>query len=180
MEPQLGAAIQPAQVDPLAPAHPNERRRLTKKTAGATKALLPPGYRSGGRKLLYACGPLLPADQAVAESFQAAFQVSSAMDFYITKYQGKMMESMTPRFQSMLGGMQRLEQQEREEQEEEARKLLYEGGADGGGGKPGQATPDARGPGAQSAARLHPPGFDGEPLFLDLHDRGGSAHFDRR
>ena len=48
------------------------------------------------------------------------------MDFYITKYQRKMMESMTPLFQSMLGGMQRLEQQEREEQEEEARKLLNE------------------------------------------------------
>ena len=55
------------------------------------------------------------------------------MDFYITKYQGKMMESMTPLFQSMLSGMQRLEQQEREEQEEEARKALSEGGADGGG-----------------------------------------------
>ena len=41
------------------------------------------------------------------------------MDFYITKYQGKMMESMTPLFQSMLGGMQRLEQQEKEDQEEE-------------------------------------------------------------
>eukprot|EP00959_Pyramimonas_sp_CCMP1952_P177673 3713684-Pyramimonas_sp.AAC.1 len=53
------------------------------------------------------------------------------MDFYIAKYQGKMMESMTPLFQSMLGGMQRLEQQEREEQEEEARKVLSDGGADG-------------------------------------------------
>ena len=48
------------------------------------------------------------------------------MDFYITKYQGKMMESLTPLFQSMLGGMQRLEQQEKEEQEEEARKRLSE------------------------------------------------------
>ena len=53
------------------------------------------------------------------------------MDFYITKYQGKMMESVTPPFHSKLGGMQRLEQQEREEQEEEARKVLSEGGADG-------------------------------------------------
>ena len=51
------------------------------------------------------------------------------MDFYITEYQGKMMESKTPLFHSMLGGMRRLEQQEREEQEEEACKVLSEGGA---------------------------------------------------
>ena len=50
------------------------------------------------------------------------------MDYYITKYQGKMMESMTPFFQSLLGGMQRLEQQARQEQEEEARNVLSEGG----------------------------------------------------
>ncbi len=31
------------------------------------------------------------------ESFQAAFPKASSMDFYITKYQGKMMESMTSR-----------------------------------------------------------------------------------
>ena len=61
------------------------------------------------------------------ESFQVAFQKAFSMDFYITKYQGKMMESLTPLFQSMLGGMQRLEQQEREEKEkEEARELLSE------------------------------------------------------
>ena len=53
------------------------------------------------------------------------------MDVYNTQYQGNMMESMAPFFQSMLGGMQRLEQQEREEQEEQARKVLSEAGADG-------------------------------------------------
>eukprot|EP00959_Pyramimonas_sp_CCMP1952_P047807 998110-Pyramimonas_sp.AAC.1 len=41
------------------------------------------------------------------------------------------MESMTPLFQSMLGGMQRLEQQEKEEQEQETREVLREGGAGG-------------------------------------------------
>eukprot|EP00959_Pyramimonas_sp_CCMP1952_P409462 8581295-Pyramimonas_sp.AAC.1 len=53
------------------------------------------------------------------------------MDFYITKYLGKMMESMTPLFQSMLGGTQLLEQQEKEEQEQDTLEVLREGGADG-------------------------------------------------
>ena len=66
-------------------------------------------------KWLYACGPLQPADQAVVESFQTAFQKAFAMDFYITKYQGKMMESLTPLFQTMTSGIHRLEHQEKEE-----------------------------------------------------------------
>ena len=40
-----------------------------------------------------------------------------AMDFYITKYQGKMMESLTPLLQTMTTGIQRLAQQEKEEAE---------------------------------------------------------------
>eukprot|EP00974_Lingulodinium_polyedra_P091315 8853660-Lingulodinium_polyedra.AAC.1 len=63
-------------------------------------------HHGGGKKWLYACGSLQPADAAVVESFQVAFQKAFSMDFYITKYQGKMMESMTPLFQSMLSGMQ--------------------------------------------------------------------------
>jgi hypothetical protein len=39
------------------------------------------------------------------------------MDFYITKYQGKIMEALTPLFQTMLGGIQRLEQQEQQEED---------------------------------------------------------------
>jgi len=38
------------------------------------------------------------------------------MDFYITKYQGKPMEALTPLFQAMTSGVHRLEQQEREEE----------------------------------------------------------------
>ena len=34
------------------------------------------------------------------------------MDFYITKYQGKMMQSMTPLFAAMTQGMRKLEEQE--------------------------------------------------------------------
>jgi hypothetical protein len=35
-----------------------------------------------------------------------------AMDYYITKYQGKMMQSITPLFQAMTQGIRKLEQQE--------------------------------------------------------------------
>ena len=49
------------------------------------------------------------------ESFAVAFRKAYAMDFYITKYQGKMMEALTPLFQTMLGGIQRLEQQEQDD-----------------------------------------------------------------
>ena len=111
------------------PAQPTKRRRLTKKTAIKKTET----RKTTAKKWLYGCGSLQPTDAAVVESFQSAFQKAFSMDFYITKYQGKMMESMTPLFQSMLAGMQRLEQQEREEQEEEARQVLSEGGADGEG-----------------------------------------------
>ena len=41
-----------------------------------------------------------------------------AMDYYITKYQEKMMQSMTPLFTAMTQGIRKLE-----EQEEQAEKL---------------------------------------------------------
>ena len=46
------------------------------------------------------------------------------MDFYITKYQGKPMESLTPLFRSMTDGVHRLERQEEQEgaEAESARK----------------------------------------------------------
>ena len=40
------------------------------------------------------------------------------MDFYMTKYQGKPMEALTPLFQSMLRGVHRLTEQERDEKAE--------------------------------------------------------------
>ena len=46
------------------------------------------------------------------------------MDFYITKYQGKQMESLTPLFKSLTQGIHRLESEEAEEEKaaEEAKK----------------------------------------------------------
>ena len=46
-------------------------------------------------------------------SFAAAFRKAFAMDFYITKYQGKMMQSLTPLFQTMTEGLHRLAAEEK-------------------------------------------------------------------
>ncbi|MCP4201017.1 MAG: hypothetical protein GY769_03695, partial [bacterium] len=53
------------------------------------------------------------------------------MDFYITKYQGKPMESLTPLFMSMSSGIHRLEkQEEQEEAEANAARLAVDGDGD--------------------------------------------------
>ena len=51
------------------------------------------------------------------------------MDFYITKYQGKMMEALTPLFQTMTSGIHRLEEQERQEEKELQGRLAQESDA---------------------------------------------------
>ena len=48
-------------------------------------------------------------------SFAAAFRKAFAMDFYITNYQGKMMQSLTPLFQTMTDGLHRLAAEEQAE-----------------------------------------------------------------
>ena len=40
-----------------------------------------------------------------------------AMDYYITKYQGKMMQSMTPLFAAMTEGIRKLEEQENQREQ---------------------------------------------------------------
>jgi len=48
-------------------------------------------------------------------SFAASFRKAAAIDFYITKYQGKPMETLQPLFRCMTDGVMRLEKQEEEE-----------------------------------------------------------------
>ena len=52
------------------------------------------------------------------DSFAVAFRKAYAMDFYITKYQGEMMQELTPLFQTMVSGIHRLEETEKQEEEE--------------------------------------------------------------
>ena len=93
-----------------------QRKRLTKKTKDITKRRHPTYRTKGGVKWLYGCDTK-KFNAKLLLSFSAAFRKAYAMDFYITKYQGKMMESLTPLFQTMTTGIQRLEQQEQEEAE---------------------------------------------------------------
>ena len=98
----------------LVPGESAPRKRLFKKTKDITKSHGSTYKGQRGVKWLYACNTS-QFDVKLLNSFSAAFRKAYAMDFYITKYQGKMMESLTPLFQTMTTGMQRLEQQEKEE-----------------------------------------------------------------
>ena len=57
-------------------------------------------------------------EQACVTSFAASFRKAAAMDFYITKYQSKPRESLTPLFRSMTDGVHHLERQEEQEEAE--------------------------------------------------------------
>ncbi|MCP4206292.1 MAG: hypothetical protein GY767_04500, partial [Shimia sp.] len=82
-----------------------------------------------------ATATLSQSEHACIEGFAASFQKAAAMDFYITKYQGKPMESLTPLFMSMSSGIHRLEkQEEQEEAEANAARLAVE--ADGDAAEP--------------------------------------------
>ena len=91
-------------------------RRLAEKTKSTRVLALP--KQEGKFKWVYGCGQLPAQGHPLLNSFTAAFRKAYAMDFYITKYQGKMMESLTPLFQCMTSGIHRLEAQERQEEEE--------------------------------------------------------------
>ena len=104
----VSGASQPAEAAPA-------RRRIRGKTAP---------QRQRPRKLVPECKWCYGVSRLAARvaqtlrSFADAFRKAMAMDFYITKYQGKMMEALTPLFQTMLGDIQRLQQQEQQEDEE--------------------------------------------------------------
>ena len=57
---------------------------------------------------------LSSARRKVVGAVNSAFQKMHAMDYYITKYPGKMMQSMTPLFAAMTQGIRKLEEQERQ------------------------------------------------------------------
>jgi hypothetical protein len=95
---------------------PPKRRRLTKKTKDLTKHRPPVPTKSNRPQWLYGCD-VTNVNRKLLLSFSAAFRKAYSMDFDITKYQGEMMESLTPLFQTMTSGIHRLEQQEKEETE---------------------------------------------------------------
>ena len=119
-----------ASEDAEEPVERPKRRRITKKSPPLTKKPSAAFKPRNARKWLYGSGVLRAEDGATVDSFAVAFQKAYAMDFYITKYQGKMMEALTPLFQTMTSGIHRLEEQEKQEEEElKARTLQAEDAA---------------------------------------------------
>jgi len=100
-------------------SQPSARRRLRTKTRlGATKAAPQPRSQLRLKKPPWfpKSVTLSSREQLCIQGFAAAFEKAAAMDFYITKYQGKAMQSLTPLFKSMTQGIHRLELQEAEEE----------------------------------------------------------------
>jgi len=108
---------------------PVARRRIRTKTRqGVTKATSQ--LRSNKPPWFPKSVNLSPKEQRCILSFAASFQKAAAMDFYITKYQGKSMESLTPLFKCLTQGIHRLECQEAEEKkaaEEQKKSALADG-----------------------------------------------------
>ena len=100
-------------------AQPSARRRLRTKTrSGVTKAVSQTRSQVRFKKPPWfpKSVTLSSREQRCIQSFAASFEKAAAMDFYITKYQGKPMESLTPLFKCMTQGIHRLECQEAEEE----------------------------------------------------------------
>ena len=119
-----GAPQPVASADLLTAASLPQRRRLTKKTPGIVKKIDKKASIARKPSDTPAWFPgwtnLSKKERACIASFAASFQKAAAMDFYITKYQGKPMETLTPLFICLTDGIHRLERQEQQEQEEEA------------------------------------------------------------
>ena len=110
------AACNPSEAANVALQPAAGRRLRTKTRPGATKY---------GSRVRHKKPPWFPAsmtlssrEQRCIQSFAASFQKAAAMDFYITKYQGKPMESLTPLFKALTEGIHRLQSQEAKEEEE--------------------------------------------------------------
>lgn len=98
-------------------APPAKRRRLRKKTPLQHTKYMTRKARKD-RPVWFPPGAQLTDNEwASVDNFSASFQKAAAMDFYITKYQGKPMESLTSLFMAMTNGIHRLEKQEQQEQE---------------------------------------------------------------
>ena len=62
--------------------------------------------------------------RACIKGFAASFQKTAAMDFYMTKNQGKLMEAFTPLFISITSGIHRLEKSRKKRRRRLPGKLL--------------------------------------------------------
>ena len=99
------------------------------------------------------------------------------MDYYITKYQGKMMQSMTPLFAAMTQGIRKLE-----EQEKQAEQLADKDPAEEPARK---QTKNKRRSAKADSAEMHSLSLHGKQMLLaffrgDRHFRAHRRRFDQR
>ena len=94
-DPGVGSAIQPS-----------ARRRIRTKTReGSTKVASQQPPRSKKPPWFPNAAKLSSGERGSILSFAAAFQKAASMDFYILKYQGKPMESLTPLFKGKVNSV---------------------------------------------------------------------------
>ena len=78
---------------------------------------------------VHVVGPLSAEAAEVLQCTTDAFRKAMAMDYYITKYQSKVMEALAPLFKSLLPGIQRLAAEQEEEDAAEGRERQRAEGA---------------------------------------------------
>ena len=106
----------------------SKEAKKAEKTAGAKRR---GDFKDAGAGLValgvYLGGAVSAEAAQVLQSTTDAFRKAMAMDYYITKYQSKMMEASAPLFKTLLPGIRRLAaEQEQEEAEEKARTRARE------------------------------------------------------
>eukprot|EP00812_Abedinium_dasypus_P007843 NODE_1_length_8589_cov_4.556480.p1 GENE.NODE_1_length_8589_cov_4.556480~~NODE_1_length_8589_cov_4.556480.p1 ORF type:complete len:2586 (+),score=446.46 NODE_1_length_8589_cov_4.556480:571-8328(+) len=119
----------------------SKRRRLTERTPALEKVHSICRRPRDCPAWFPRASSLTKSERACIQGFAASFQKAASMDFYITKYQGKPMESLTPLFMHMTSGIHRLEQQEEQERQEQETATAAEAAESGG---PAQPAPKRR------------------------------------
>ena len=114
-----GGDSQPARCVEAAENAPPKRRRISGKTTPLRTGAQRP-VKTNGSAAAWLPGVVLntPRERACVRLIQSSFAKAAGMDFYITKYQGKPMEALTPLFKCMTEGVHRLETQEAAEEAE--------------------------------------------------------------
>ena len=158
------------------------RRRVRTKTRfGATKAdtQLRTQVRFKRPPWFPRTSTMSPRELRCIQSFAASFEKAASMDFYITKYQGKPMESLTPLFRCMTQGIHRLECQEAEEEkaaQEKERNEVSEG--ENADVEPARKKSVRQWKHRTTLSPLdHSTGFHGKPLFLAFCGRASHSCF---
>jgi hypothetical protein len=145
LQPAAVAGADEAAPEPL----PKQKKRLTKKTPDLHRRKTPDLYRRPAlvRKLgdcpawFPSAGTLSIAERVCIKGFAASFQKAAAMDFYITKYQSKPMEILTPLLMPMTGEIHRLEKQEEQEEAEAQAGRQAAANQDGDASQPAKKKP---------------------------------------